>query len=75
MNKRVNAVGLAVVPPNPALAVSFSGVFLILAVLAMDGSEPLGGSELHPPRFLWLVAYAACEEATGVSRLVVARFN
>ena len=60
---------LAVVPPNPTLEVGFSGIFLIPAVLAVDGSEPFGGSELHPPRFLRLIAHAARKEAARIGWL------
>ena len=37
-------------------------------MLAVDGSEPLAGPELHPPRLLLFVAHAAGEQATGVGR-------
>ena len=71
VNERINAVDRAVVPPDSALAICFRRVFLLLAILAVDGSETLAGSELHPPRFLRLVADATGEEATDVGRLVV----
>ena len=54
------------VPPYATLALRSGGVLLVLAVLAVDGSEPFGGSELHPPRFLRLVAHTTRKEAAGV---------
>ena len=68
MDQWVDAVDLAVAPPDPALTIGLRGILLVLAVLAVDGSEPFGGPELHPPRFLWLVAHAARQEATTVGR-------
>ena len=70
VNERINAVDRAVVPPDSALAICFRRVFLILAILAVNGSETLAGSKLHPPRFLRLVTDATGEEAADVSRLV-----
>ena len=75
VNERVYAVNQAVVPPDSALAICSRRVFQILAVLAVNGSETLAGSKLHPPRFLRLVADATGEEAAGVSRLVVRLIN
>ena len=66
MNQGVHAVDLAVVPPYATLALRSGGVLLVLAILAVDGSEPFGGSELHPPRFLRLVAHTTRKEAAGV---------
>ena len=57
------------VPPDSALTVCPRGVLLVLARLAVDGSEPFGGSELHPPRFLRLVAHATRKEAACIGRL------
>ena len=59
---------LALVPSDPALAPGLCGIFLEPAMLAVDGSEPLAGPELHPPRLLLLVAHATGEQATGVGR-------
>ena len=55
-------------PPGPALTPRLCRVLLVLAVLAVDGSEPLAGPELHPPRFLLLIAHAARQESTAVGR-------
>ena len=59
MSGWVYAMDHAVMPPDTALAQGPGSVLLVLAVLAVDCSEPFGGSELHPPRFLRLIAHAA----------------
>ena len=43
MDQRVNAVDLALMPPGPALTLRLRRVLLVLAVLAVDGSEPFAG--------------------------------
>ena len=66
MNGWVDSVYRAVVPRYSALTLSLGGVLLVLALLAMDDSEPFGDSELHPPRLLLMVAHAAGVKAAGI---------
>ena len=67
--ERVNAMDRAVIPPDPALTLRFCSVLLVFAVFTMDGPESSTSTELHPSRFLGLVAQAAGKEATGVGGL------
>ena len=71
MDEGVDPVGRAMVPPDTTLALCLRGIFLELAVFAMDRSETFHCSELHPSRLLLLIANAAGEEACGVRRLVL----
>ena len=73
MNGSVNSVQRTMVPPNSALAFGFGRVLLILAVLAVlavNRPETLGGPQLHPSRLLLFVAHATGEKAAGVGRLI-----